>query len=158
MDRCPMTPHGKQTLVDELKHLKEVVRPEVVAAIEEARAHGDLSENAEYDAAKERQALTEARFRLVEARIAMAEVIDITKMEASDRVIFGTTIELLDVDTEDEFTYRIVGEDEADAKKGTISFKSPIAKAIIGKLVGDEVKVRIPRGVRTLEILEVHYR
>jgi transcription elongation factor GreA len=153
-----MTPHGKQVLVSELKHLREVVRPEVVAAIEEARAHGDLSENAEYDAAKERQALTEARFRLVEARIAMAEVIDVTKMEASDRVIFGTTIELLDVDTDEGYTYRIVGEDEANAKEGTISFKSPIATAIIGKLVGDEVKVRTPKGVRTLEILEVHYR
>mgnify|MGYP006080668215 CR=1 FL=1 len=153
-----MTPQGKQTLVNELKHLREVVRPGVVAAIEEARAHGDLSENAEYDAAKERQSLTEARFRLVEARIAMAEVIDITKMEVSDRVIFGTTIELLDVDTEGELTYRIVGEDEANAKQGTISFKSPIATAIIGKHVGDEVKVRTPKGLRSLEILEVHYR
>jgi transcription elongation factor GreA len=153
-----MTPQGKQTLVNELKHLREVVRPGVVAAIEEARAHGDLSENAEYDAAKERQSLTEARFRLVEARIALAEVIDITEMEVSDRVIFGTTIELLDVDTEGELTYRIVGEDEANAKQGTISFKSPIATAIIGKHVGDEVKVRTPKGVRSLEILEVHYR
>ena len=153
-----MTPQGKQTLVNELKHLREVVRPGVVAAIEEARAHGDLSENAEYDAAKERQSLTEARFRLVEARIAMSEVIDITEMDVSDRVIFGTTIELLDVDTEGELTYRIVGEDEANAKEGTISFKSPIATAIIGKHVGDEVKVRTPKGVRSLEILEVHYR
>jgi transcription elongation factor GreA len=153
-----MTPQGKQTLVSELKHLREVVRPEVVAAIEEARAHGDLSENAEYDAAKERQSLTEARFRLVEARIAMSEVIDVTEIEISERVIFGTTIELLDVDTDEELTYRIVGEDEANAKEGTISFKSPIASAIIGKLVGDEVKVSTPKGVRALEILEVHYR
>ena len=157
MERCPMTPAGYAKLEAELKHLKEVVRPEVVRQIEEARAHGDLSENAEYDAAKDRQGMTEARLRHVETQLATAEIIDVTTLPESDLVVFGATIDLLDVESDEELTYRLVGREEADVKNGDVSFDSPIGKALLGKRVGEESTVRAPRGTRTLEVLEVRY-
>ena len=157
MQRSPMTPKGYSTLEKELKHLKEVIRPEVVKQIEIARAHGDLSENAEYDAAKDRQGMTEARLRHVETQLATAEIIDVTTLAESDLVVFGSTVSLLDTDTDDEFNYRLVGREEADVKNGDVSFDSPIGRALLGKRAGDEAKVRAPRGTRTLEILEVSY-
>ena len=157
MERCPMTPAGYAKLEAELKHLKEVVRPEVVRQIEEARAHGDLSENAEYDAAKDRQGMTEARLRHVETQLATAEIIDITTLPESDLVVFGATIDLLDTESDEELTYRLVGREEADVKNGDVSFDSPLGRALLGKRVGEESTVRAPRGARTLEILEVRY-
>ena len=135
-----------------------MLRPQVVRDIEEARAHGDISENSEYDDAKERQAHIEGRIREIEARLALAEVIDITKVPPSDRVIFGTTIELEDQDTGDTITYRIVGTEEADVKAGLISYSSPIGRALIGRSVGDEVRFETPKGTRTVVINAVHYR
>lgn len=158
MERNPITPEGYKKLVKELKHHREVLRPGIVKEIEEARAHGDLSENAEYDYAKDKQGMIEARTDELESMVARAEIIDITKIEPSDRVIFGTTVDLMDLEIEEELTYRIVGRIEADVKAGLISYTSPIARAIIGKEVGDEVRVKTPKGVRTLEILNVHYR
>ena len=152
-----MTPAGYAKLEAELKHLKEVVRPEVVRQIEEARAHGDLSENAEYDAAKDRQGMTEARLRHVETQLATAEIIDITTLPESDLVVFGATIDLLDTESDEELTYRLVGREEADVKNGDVSFDSPLGRALLGKRVGEESTVRAPRGARTLEILEVRY-
>ena len=157
MERCPMTPAGYSKLEAELKHLKEVIRPEVVRQIEEARAHGDLSENAEYDAAKDRQGMTEARLRHVETQLATAEIIDISQLPESDLVVFGATVDLLDTESDDELTYRLVGREEANVKNGDVSFDSPIGRALLGKRVGDESVVRAPRGTRTLEILEVRY-
>lgn len=157
MERCPMTPAGYSKLEVELKHLKEVIRPEVVRQIEEARAHGDLSENAEYDAAKDRQGMTEARLRHVETQLATAEIIDISQLPESDLVVFGATVDLLDTESDDELTYRLVGREEANVKNGDVSFDSPIGRALLGKRVGDESVVRAPRGTRTLEILEVRY-
>ena len=158
MQRNPITPEGHKRLEEEVKHCKSVLRPQVVRDIEEARAHGDLSENAEYDAAKDRQGLLEARINDLETKLATAEVIDVTKLPAGDRVIFGTTVELMNVQTEDEISYRVVSEYEADVKKGLISYSSPIGRALIGKEVGDEVTVNAPGGDRVFEILDVHYR
>ena len=155
--RTPMTPEGHATLVAELKHYKEVLRPQTVLEIEEARAHGDLSENAEYHAAKEKNGQGEARKRLVESRLSAAEVIDVTKIESSDRVIFGTTVELFEVEADEELEYRLVGIDEANVKNGTISHESPIGRALLGKEIGDEVLVQAPRGKRVFEILNVRY-
>jgi transcription elongation factor GreA len=156
--RVPMTPEGYKKVLTEFKHVREVLRPQVVRDIEEARAHGDISENSEYEDAKERQALIEGRVRDLEARIALAEVIDITKVPVSDRVIFGTTIDLEDVDTGEAFTYRIVGTEEADVRTGLISFSAPIGRALIGRAVGDEVKFETPKGTRTVVINAVHYK
>jgi transcription elongation factor GreA len=153
-----MTPEGHKWLTDTVKHLKEVVRPQIVKDIEEARAHGDLSENSEYEDAKERQSLAEGRVRDFESKLAAAEVIDITKIEPSDRVVFGVTVLVEDLTTEEESTYRIVGEDEADVKKGLISVRSPIARALIGREVDDEVTVKAPSGDRKLVITEVLYK
>lgn len=158
MRRVPMTPEGFRQLEVELAYIREVARPKVVQDIEEARAHGDLSENSEYDDAKHRQGLIEGRFLEVKGKIAAAEIIDITKIEASDRVIFGVTVEIEDVDTEAVSSYRIVGTDEADIKSGLISVTSPIARALIGKEEGDEVEVDTPGGKRTLVINEVMYK
>jgi len=152
-----MTPEGYSKLEAELKHLREVIRPEVVRQIEEARAHGDLSENAEYDAAKDRQGMTEARLRHVETQLATAEIIDVSTLPESDLVVFGSTVELLDTESDEELTYRLVGQEEANVKNGDISFDSPIGRALLGKREGDETKVVAPRGTRTLEILEVRY-
>ncbi|MED5373497.1 MAG: transcription elongation factor GreA [Myxococcota bacterium] len=158
MQRSPITPEGHARLSAELKHAKSVERPAVVKQIEEARAHGDLSENAEYDAAKEKQGMLEARIKWLEHLLATAEVIDILEMPKSERVIFGTTVTLVDLDTEDEVAYRIVSDYEADVKEGKISYSSPIGRAVIGKSEGDEVRVETPKGVRNLEIAEVEYK
>lgn len=157
MQRHPMTPEGHKRLSETLKHLKEVVRPQIVKDIEEARAHGDLSENSEYEDAKERQSLTEGRVRDMESKLTAAEIIDVTKLEPSDRVVFGVTVVVEDSETEVEARYRIVGEDESDVKKGLISVLSPIARALIGREVDDEVTVRAPGGDRKMVIIEVLY-
>jgi transcription elongation factor GreA len=152
-----MTPASFSKLEKELKHLREVIRPEVVKQIEEARAHGDLSENAEYDAAKDRQGMTEARLRHVETQLATAEVIDVQTLPESNLVVFGSTVDLLDVETDEELSYRLVGQEEASVKNGDVSFDSPVGRALLGKREGDEAKVIAPRGTRTFEILEVRY-
>jgi transcription elongation factor GreA len=157
MQRHPMTPEGHKKLTVTLKHLKETVRPQIVKDIEEARAHGDLSENSEYEDAKERQSLTEGRVRDIESKLTASEVIDVTKMEASERVVFGTTVVVEDLETEIETKYRIVGEDESDVKEGLISVRSPIARALIGREIDDEVTVRAPSGDRKMVITDVQY-
>jgi len=158
MQRVPMTPEGHKKLTETVKHLKEVVRPQIVLDIEEARAHGDLSENSEYEDAKERQSLCEGRILDMESRLAMAEVIDVTKLEASDRVVFGATVLVEDLATEEETEYRIVGELESDVKAGTISVTSPMARALVGKEIGQEAIVRTPKGERRFSINDVAYR
>jgi transcription elongation factor GreA len=158
MRRIPVTPRGYQLLREELRQIKEVTRPQIIQDIEEAISHGDLSENSEYDDAKHRQGMCEGRLREVESRLGAAEIIDITKIEPSDRVIFGVTVEVEDLDTEKIATYRIVGSDEADIKAGLLSITSPIARALIGKEEGDEVKVVTPRGVRSLVINDVQHK
>ena len=156
MDKVPMTAAGHAAMMDEIKHLKSVERPRIIRAIEEARSHGDLSENAEYHAAKEQQGWTEARVAELEDKISRAEVIDISKL-SGDTVKFGAKVTLVDEDTEDEAIYQIVGEFEADVKKGLISVSSPIARAIIGKRKGDSVEVNTPGGGKSYEILKVRY-
>lgn len=151
-----MTPRGYKQLQERLHHLKTVDRPQNVDDIETARAHGDLSENAEYKYAKRRQGEIEGQIRYCETRLALAQVIDPLSL-SGDRVIFGATLGLVDLDTEDEFTYQIVGEDEADVKKNLLSITSPIAKGLIGKEEGDTVKIPTPRGARTFEIESVDY-
>ena len=158
MQRHPMTPEGYQQLMVTIRRLREVVRPQIVRDIEEARAHGDISENSEYEDAKERQSHCEGRIREIDSKLASSEVIDVTKLEVSDRVVFGTTVILEDLETEDEVQYRIVGEDEADVKKKLISVQSPIARAVIGKEVGDEAIVRAPGGDRRFVINDVLYK
>ena len=153
-----MTPEGYQKLMAELREYKEVRRPQVIRDLEEARAHGDISENSEYEDAKERQGHTEGRIRELEARVGAAEVLDVRSMPASDRVVFGATVELEDADSGDVSTYRIVGTDEADPKNGLISHDSPIGRAIMQKSREDEVRVETPRGARTFVIVAVHYR
>lgn len=157
MNKVPMTVEGETRLRDELNHLKSVVRPRVIADIAEAREHGDLKENAEYHAAREEQGFTEGRIKEIEGKLADSQVIDVKAMPASGKVIFGTTVTLYNVDTEDTVTYKIVGDDEADVKEKKISYASPIAKAIIGKEEGDEVVVKIPSGEATYEIEKVEY-
>jgi transcription elongation factor GreA len=156
MDKIPMTPRGQQMLKDELKRLKEVERPANVKAIEIARGHGDLSENADYDAAKQHQGLLEARIRDLEAKLALANVIDVSKL-SGDKVVFGATVKVADTETGEEQTFRIVGEDEADIKSGLISVTAPVARAMIGKEVGDTFKVNAPKGQRELEVLAVKF-
>ncbi|MFH1809883.1 MAG: transcription elongation factor GreA [Pseudomonadota bacterium] len=156
-ERYPMTVRGYEALKQELLQLKSVERPRNVADIEEARSHGDLSENAEYHAAKERQGFLAARIGELETKISAAQVIDPTTL-SGDRVKFGATVSVLDLDTDEEVTYQIVGEDEANAERGSISIKSPIARALIGKEEGDEVKVQTPKGVRMMEIQTVEYK
>ncbi|MBT8421840.1 MAG: transcription elongation factor GreA [Gammaproteobacteria bacterium] len=157
MSKVPITIEGADALRDELKHLKNVARPRITKAIAEARAHGDLKENAEYHAAKEEQGLSEARVRDIEAKLSNAQIIDVTALPKSDKVIFGATVVLLDIESEEETRYRIVGEDEADITQGMLSVASPIARAIIGKRESDEVEVQTPGGRKEFEILEVHY-
>lgn len=156
MDKVPMTAAGHAAMMDEIKHLKSVERPRIIRAIEEARSHGDLSENAEYHAAKEQQGWTEARVADLEDKISRAEVIDISTL-SGDTVKFGAKVTLVDEDTEDESAYQIVGEFEADVKKGMISVSSPIARAIIGKRKGDSVEVATPGGGKSYEIVKVRY-
>ena len=157
MQRHPMTPRGYQLLREELTHQKSVVRPKIVLDIEEARAHGDISENSEYEDAKHRQSICEGRIREIESKLAASEVIDVTKIPADDRVIFGATVLIEELSSEEEVSYRIVGVDEADVKAGTISVSSPIARALIGKEVGDEAVVQAPAGERRYAITDVSY-
>jgi transcription elongation factor GreA len=157
MDKVPITPEGHAKLRDELANLKSVERPAIVQAIAVARDHGDLSENAEYHAAKERQGFIEGRIKELEAKLALAEVIDASKLTGK-KVAFGATIKLSNADTDEEVTYRIVGVDEADLKNGTISISSPLARALLGKEAGDEVRVRMPGGERNYEVLDVVFK
>lgn len=158
MNRIPMTPTGYQKNFDDLRRHKEVLRPQVVKDIEEARAHGDISENSEFEDAKDRQGQIEAKIRDLESVLSMAEVIDITKITPTNRVIFGVTVVLEDADTGDIATYRIVGTEETDVKAGLISYSSPIGKALIGRSVGDEVRFDAPKGSRTFVINDVQYK
>jgi transcription elongation factor GreA len=157
MNKVPMTVRGAELLREELKRLKSEDRPQVIQAIAEARAHGDLKENAEYHAAKEQQGFIEGRIKEVEGKLSHIQVIDVTEIDAKGKVVFGSTVELLDVQTDTEITYRIVGEDEADIGAGLISFTSPIARALIGKNEGDEVSFSAPGGDKEYEIIEVRY-
>ena len=157
MNKVPITVRGAERLKEELKKLKSVDRPKVIEAIAEARAHGDLKENAEYHAAREQQSFIEGRIKEIEGKLSNAEIIDVTRMNASGRVIFGATVVLLDADTDQETTYRIVGEDEADIKNGLLNYSSPIARGLIGKEEGDEVSIQTPGGLKNYEILEVKY-
>ncbi len=154
----PMTLEGADNLREELQHRKSVLRPEITQAIAEARAHGDLKENAEYHAAREQQGFNEGRIQDIEGKLADAQIIDVAKMPPGEKVIFGVTVTLLDVDSDEETTYKIVGEDEADLKVGKISVMSPIARALIGKSVGDAVTVVTPGGEREYEIDRVEHR
>ena len=157
MQREPMTAQSAQALSDELQELKTVTRQTITTAIATARAHGDLKENAEYHAAREQQSFSEGRILELESKIASAQIIDVTKLTNNGKVIFGTTVHLVNLDTEDEVTYRIVGNDEADIKKNLISVSSPIARALISKEEGDEVEVQTPGGLVAYEITQVEY-
>ena len=157
MNKVPMTVAGEQSLRAELTDLKSVQRPAVIASIAEAREHGDLKENAEYHAAREQQGFIEGRIQELEGKLSNCVVIDVTTVENTGKVIFGTTVGLLNVDTEAQVTYRIVGEDEADVKKGLLSVQSPIARALIGKVDGDEVAIDTPGGTVTFEIESVEH-
>ncbi|OGT41758.1 MAG: transcription elongation factor GreA [Gammaproteobacteria bacterium RIFCSPHIGHO2_12_FULL_40_19] len=158
MQLTPMTVQGHQKLQSELDHLKKVERPAIIAAISEARAHGDLKENAEYHAAKEKQSFVEGRIRDVEAKLSQCQVIDITKINNEGKVIFGSTVALLNIDTDEKVTYQLVGEDEADIKVQKISVTSPVARALIGKMEGDEITVQSPKGEVAYEIMKVEYK
>jgi len=155
-DKVPMTPQGYRLLQEELKRLESVDRYAIVKEIEVARAHGDLSENAEYHAAKEKQGLIEARIRYVSDRVARAQVID-SEGQDLERVRFGATVVISDLESGDQNTYRIVGEDEADAKQGTISVTSPVARALLGREVDASVELRVPKGTREVEIVDIRY-
>lgn len=156
MAKFPLTPRGQRTLRDELKHLREVERPKNVRDIEEARAHGDLRENAEYHAAKEKQGFIEGRSREIESILAQAEIIDPGKL-SGERVVFGATVKLTDTDSGDETTYSIVGDYEADIKLGRIAISAPVARAIIGRDLGDTVTIRTGKGTREYQIAEVRF-
>ena len=157
MNKEPMTVRGHELLQIELKKLKSTDRPAVIKAIAEAREHGDLKENAEYHAAKEQQGFIEGRIKELEGKLSHVQVIDVTEINAGGKVIFGSTIKLLDDDTEKEITYRIVGQDEADIKTGLISYTSPIARALIGKVEGDAVEFNAPDGEKSYELISVSY-
>ena len=157
MNKTPLTVAGAEKLRAELHRLKTVERPNVIAAIAEARSHGDLSENAEYEAAKDRQGFIEGRIMEVESKLANAQIIDPTLLDADGRCVFGATVELEDLDSGQVVTYQIVGDDEADIKVNKISISSPIARALIGKYAGDIAEVQAPGGVREYEILDVRY-
>ena len=157
MQQIPMTVRGAELLRQELDFLKNERRPEIIKAIAEAREHGDLKENAEYHAAREQQGFCEGRIQEIEGKLANCQIIDVTKMPNNGKVIFGATVVLLNVDTEDEVKYQIVGDDEADIKNGLISVNSPIARGLIGKEVDDVVKITTPGGAVEFEIVEVEY-
>jgi transcription elongation factor GreA len=157
MRRAPITLRGAELLRAELKRLKSEARPNVIKAIAEARSHGDLSENAEYHAAREQQSFIEGRINEIEARLGNAEIIDVTQLPASGRVVFGCTVDLEDQDEGAKVVYQIVGEDEADIRRGLISVGSPIARALVGKSSGDVVEVTVPAGKRNYEIISVRY-
>jgi len=158
MQLTPMTIQGHQKLQSELDHLKRVERPAIIAAISEARAHGDLKENAEYHAAKEKQSFIEGRIRDIEAKLSQCQVIDITTITNNGKVIFGSTVTLLNIDTDEQVIYQIVGEDESDIKQHKISVTSPVARAMIGKMEGDEITVQSPKGETLYEVVKVVYR
>jgi transcription elongation factor GreA len=157
MSKVPLTVAGAAKLREELQRLKTIERPKVVAAIAEARSHGDLSENAEYDAAKERQGFLEGRIKDLEGKLSHAQIIDPMLLDADGRCVFGATVDLEDQESGDGVTYQIVGEDEADIKQGKLSFGSPMARALIGKYAGDIAQVQAPGGVREYEIIDVRY-
>jgi transcription elongation factor GreA len=157
MSKVPMTVRGHELLQAELKRLKSADRPRIIEAIAEARAHGDLKENAEYHAAKEQQGFIEMRIKDLEGKLSHLQVIDVTAVDGKGKVVFGSTVKLLDEDTEQELEYRIVGEDEADIKNNLISYTSPIARALIAKSEGDVVSFQAPGGEKNFEILEVKY-
>jgi len=158
VSKTPLTVIGAEMLKAELHNLKTVQRPAVIQAIAEARAHGDLSENAEYDAAKERQGFIEGRIKEIESKLSHAQIIDPKTVDSDGRIVFGATVELEDLESGDTVTYQIVGEDEADIKANKISISSPMARALIGKNAGDTANVQAPGGVRQYEILDVEYR
>lgn len=155
--KYPMTPAGRRRLAEELEHLRTVERPAISAAIEEARSHGDLKENAEYHSAKEQQGMSEARVREIETKLSLAQIIDPLTVVPSLTVRFGATVTLLDLDTDEELTYAIVGEDEADHKHGLLNFRAPIAKSLISKEEGDDVSIALGERTRNFEILKVEY-
>ena len=157
MIKVPMTVQGAEMLREELQRLKSVERPRIINAIAEARAHGDLKENAEYHAAREQQSFTEGRIQEIEGKLSNSQVIDVLQIENTNKVIFGTTVKLLNLETEKEVTYKIVGEDEADIKLSKISVTSPISRAMVGKYVGDEIEVKTPEGITAYEIIEVKH-
>jgi len=157
MTKVPMTIRGAEMLREELKNLKSSDRPRVIQAIAEARAHGDLKENAEYHAAKEQQGFIEGRIKEIEGKLSNTQIIDITTIDAKGKIIFGSTVDLLEVESDTHSTYTIVGEDEANINAGLISFSSPIARAMIGKNEGDEVSFSAPGGEKLYEVIEVRY-
>ncbi len=157
MTKVPLTARGAEKMRQELERLKKVDRPQVIKAIAEARAHGDLRENAEYHAAREQQGFIEGRIKDLEYKLSHARIIDVTALNAGGTVVFGATVDVLELDNGEEHTFRIVGDDEADSKSGLISVNSPIARALISKQEGDVARVETPAGLRELEILEVRY-
>ncbi|AOE87478.1 transcription elongation factor GreA [Pseudomonas sp. TCU-HL1] len=157
MTKFPMTVQGARALEDELKHLKTVMRPQITQAIAEARELGDLKENAEYHAAREQQGMVEARVRDIEGRLQNAQVIDVASLPHTGKVIFGVTVDIANVETDEAVTYQIVGDDEADIKQGKLSVSSPIARALVGKEEGDVVTVKTPSGIVEYEIVEVRH-
>jgi transcription elongation factor GreA len=157
MIKVPMTVLGAERLREELQRLKSVERPRIINAIAEARAHGDLKENAEYHAAREQQGFAEGRIQEIESKLSAAQIIDVTQLENSGKVIFGSTVKLGNLKTEQEVTYKIVGEDEADIQQAKLSVTSPIARALVGKYVGDTVEVKTPEGGASYEIIDVEY-
>ena len=157
MNKVPMTVRGHELLQAELKQLKSVQRPAVIQAIAEARAHGDLKENAEYHAAKDQQGFIEGRIKELEAKLSNLQIIDVTAIDAKGKIVFGSTVELIDEGSGEEICYKIVGEDEADIKQGLISFTSPIARALIGKNEGDEISFSAPGGEKQYEVIEIRY-
>lgn len=157
MVQYPMTAKGAEILRAELEHLKTVKRPEIVNAIAEAREHGDLKENAEYHAAREQQGFCEGRIQDIEAKLSNAQIIDVTKMTNTGKVIFGSTVTIVNIDTDEEVTYRIVGDDEANIKQNLISVSSPIARGLIGKMLDDEIAIETPGGTIEYEIIKVEY-
>jgi transcription elongation factor GreA len=155
--KVPITARGAGKLREELARLKTVDRPRIIAAIAEARAHGDLKENAEYHAAREQQSFAEGRIKEIEGKLSHAHIVDVTTMDANGKVVFGCTVELIDEDSEETIVYQIVGEDEADIRVGMISINSPIARGLIARVEGDVVTVVVPGGTRSFEIIEVRY-
>jgi transcription elongation factor GreA len=157
MSKVPLTARGAEKLRSELEQLKRIERPKIIEAIAEARAHGDLKENAEYHAARERQSFVEGRIKDIEGKLSHAHIIDVTKVATNGKVIFGATVDVLELDKDEEHRFQIVGDDEADSKLGLISISSPIARALIGKAQGDVASVQAPGGLREFEIVEVRY-
>lgn len=157
MKRAPLTVKGAQALRTELEHLKSVVRPQIIAAIAEARAHGDLKENAEYHAAREQQSFSEGRINELENTLASAEIIDVSKLNPGSRIVFGALVELMELHTEQKVRYQIVGDLEADIKQSRISVSSPVGRALIGKHEGDSVDIQTPSGIKSFEIMGVEY-